>query len=178
MSTKQYTVAGLRKTTVDGLPADWLTAIAAVFPDTLTGAYVLCSTKLSETVYEVTIQGVHALSLAVQGAKLTAFYKLVLDTATGTSLVEVYYWGIACTIPEAHIPVGAPSNTLGSSVLHSTPETLSLYLALNAGIPDVELNRLLGLWGLDAVPAEAHTAKADFIDGFFSGATYYTWTKS
>ncbi len=178
MSTKQYTAEGLRKTTVEGLPVEWLTAIAAVFPDILTGAYVLYSTKLTETVYEVTIQGVHALSLPVKGARLTAFYKLVLDTYTGTSLVEVYYWGIACAIPEAHIPIGSPPNALGSSVLHNTSETLSLYLALDAGIPDVELNRVLGLWGLGSIPTEAHIAKADFIDGVFSGATYYTWEKS
>ena len=105
-------------------------------------------------------------------------YKLVLDTYTGTSLVEVYYWGIACAIPEAHIPIGSPPNALGSSVLHNTSETLSLYLALDAGIPDVELNRVLGLWGLGSIPTEAHIAKADFIDGVFSGATYYTWEKS
>lgn len=178
MTIKQYTASGLRKTTVDGVPTEWLTAITAVFPDVLTGAYVLYSSKLSETMYEVTIQGIHPQSLAVQGAKLTAFYKLVLDTATGTSAVEVYYWGIACAIPELHIPVGAPPAALGSSILHSTPETLSLYLALDAGIPDAELDRVLGLWALGPIPAEAHIAKADFIDGVFSGATYYTWTKS
>ena len=178
MTIKQYTASGLRKTTVDGIPAEWLTAITSVFPNALTGAYCLYSAKLSATTYEVTIQGIHANSLSVQGAKLTAFYKLIFDTATATSLVEVYYWGGACAIPEEHIPVGAPASALGSSVLHSAPETLSLYLALDAGIPDAELTRVLGLWGLESIPAESHIAKADFIDGVFVSATYYTWTKS
>jgi len=177
MTIKQYTAAGLRKTTSDGLSDEWLAAITPAFSDVLTGAYCLYSTKLSETVYEVTIQGVHAKSLPVSGAKLTAFFKLILDTAAGTSTVEVYYWGIACDIPEEHIPVGAPPSALGSSILHSSPETLSLYLALDGGIPDAELNRVLSLWGLEEVPNEAHIAKADFIDGVFVGATYYTWVK-
>ena len=116
--------------------------------------------------------------MSVAGAKLTAFYKLILDIATGTALVEVYYWGIACAIPEEHIPVGAPPSALGSSILYSSPETLSLYLALDAGIPDAELNRVLSLWELEALPDEAHIAKADFIGGVFVGATYYTWVKA